>query len=94
MTSIGKAVFFVIVLSLAYRAEDARAAITRDQAETAALELVPGGTLLSGSLERSRGRWTWWFDVSIPRSKNVQAIQIDALTGAVVSNTTESPFDR
>ena len=93
MTSIGRAACLVIALSLFYPVEDARA-ITRDQAETAALELVPGGTLLSGSLERSRGRWAWWFDVSIPRSKNVQAIQIDALTGAVVSNTTESPFDR
>jgi hypothetical protein len=36
----------------------------------------------------------WGFDVSIPGSRNLQAIEVDPQTGAVVSNTLEGPEDR
>ncbi len=68
--------------------------ITRERAEAAALRLVPGGTVVSGDLEREKGRLVWLFDVSLPRSRNLREIHVDALTGVVVSNTLETPTDR
>lgn len=94
MTSIRKAFLFMIALSLSHGVGAAQAKITRDQAEATALKLVPRGSLLSGSLEKSKGRLTWWFDFSMPGTRNVKVIQIDAVTGVVVSNTMESPVDR
>jgi uncharacterized membrane protein YkoI len=52
---------------------------------------MPGGAIVSGNLERDKNRLVWWFDVSIPGSRNVKAIQLDAYSGAVVSNTIETP---
>ena len=72
----------------------ARPNVTRASAEMTALKLVPGGAIVSSSLEHDGPRLVWWLDVSIPGSRNVKAIQIDAATGAVVSNTVEIPEDR
>jgi len=72
----------------------ARSNVTRDRAEMTALKLVPGGALLSSSLEHDGRRLVWWLDVSVPGSRNVKAIHIDAATGAVLSNTLETPEDR
>jgi uncharacterized membrane protein YkoI len=69
----------------------AQSLIARHRAEMKALELVPGGVIVSGNLERDKNRLLWWFDVSIPGSRNVKAIQLDAYSGAVVSNTIETP---
>jgi uncharacterized membrane protein YkoI len=82
-----RALCLALMLALAPVSLQAQSRITRQQAENAARELVPGGTIVGGNLERDRGRLLWWFDVSIPGSRNVKAIQIDAYTGAVVSNT-------
>lgn len=68
--------------------------VTRERAEAKALSLVAGGTIVLASLEREKGAPVWWFDVSMPGSRNVKAIRIDASTGRVVSNTVESPLDR
>lgn len=65
-----------------------------DRAEITALKLVPGGAVVTGELGRERGRLVWLFDVSIPGSRNVREIQVDARTGAVVSDTLELPADR
>jgi uncharacterized membrane protein YkoI len=72
----------------------AASAITRERAEATALRLVPGGTVVIGDLERENGRLVWLFDVSIPGSRNLREIHVDAGTGAVVSNTLETPTDR
>lgn len=94
MAPMARALCLSIALTLLQGSVQARSTITREQAETTALKLVPGGSIVSGNLERGKGRLVWWFDVSIPGSENVKAIQVDAYTGAVVSNTIESPVDR
>jgi len=71
-----------------------QARTTRDRAEMTALKLVPGGAIVTSSLEHDGDRLVWWFDVSIPGSRNVKAIHVDAATGTVVSNTLEAPEDR
>ena len=75
---------------------DAQSRISREQAETAALSLVRGGSIVTAALERDwdTNRVVWSFDVSIPGSRNLQSIEVDPQTGAVVSNTLEGPEDR
>jgi uncharacterized membrane protein YkoI len=80
-----------LALALLPASLQAQLLIPRDRAETAALRLVPGGEIVAGNLEQDNDRLLWWFDVSIPGSRNVKAIQIDAYTGAIVSNTIETP---
>ena len=83
-----------LALGLLPASLQAQSRITRQRAETVALRLVPGGEIVSGSLERDKQRLLWWFDVSIPGSRNRKAVQVDAYSGAVVSNTVEAPQDR
>ena len=70
------------------------APVSYDRAEITALGLVPGGAIVTAELAREHGRLVWLFDVSVPGSRNVREIQVDANTGAVVSNTLELPTDR
>jgi uncharacterized membrane protein YkoI len=89
-----RASILCLVLMLLPGAAGAQSAVTRERAETSALKLVPGGAIVNGNLERLKDRLLWSFDVSIPGSKNVRAIQIDARTGILVSNVVEGPTDR
>ena len=84
-------IFLAIVPGSLYAAV---APVSYDRAESAALRLVPGGAIVTAELARERGRLVWVFDVSVPRSRNVREIQVDASTGAIVSNTLELPTDR
>jgi uncharacterized membrane protein YkoI len=89
-----KALCLALALLLLPYSLQARSRVSRNQAEMAALKLVPGGAIVSSSLEQDGKRLVWWLDVSIPGSRNVKAIHVDAYTGAVVSNTVEAPEDR
>lgn len=84
----------VLALLLPGSLHAAAAKVPYDRAEITALELVPGGSVVTGELAREHGRLVWLFDVSVPGSRNVREIQVDARTGAVVSNTLELPTDR
>jgi uncharacterized membrane protein YkoI len=89
-----KALCLALALLLLPYSLEAHSRVSRNQAEITALQLVPGGTIVSSSLERDGNKLFWWLDVSLPGSRNVKAIHIDAYTGAVVSNTVEAPEDR
>jgi uncharacterized membrane protein YkoI len=84
----------LVALALLPASLHAASAITRERAEATALRLVPGGTVVIGDLEQENGRLVWLLDISIPGSRNLREIQVDARTGAVVSNTLETPTDR
>jgi uncharacterized membrane protein YkoI len=95
MTSTIKVVSLALALALLPDALQAADRISRGRAETMALRLVPGGAIVGGGLEKDKNQnLVWSFDVSIPGSKNVKAIEIDAYSGMVLSNTLESPEDR
>ena len=95
MTSMIRVVSLALALALLPAALQAADRVSRGRAETTALQLVPGGAILSGGLEKDKNRnLVWSFDVSIPGSRNVKAIAIDAYTGVVLSNTLETPEDR
>ncbi|MEO7056759.1 MAG: PepSY domain-containing protein [Caldimonas sp.] len=68
--------------------------VTREAARSAAIAAVPGGLVQSAELETERGRRIWSFDIKDAKSPNVVEIQIDAVTGAALSKTIESPRDQ
>ena len=88
---IARALCLALALALLPASLQAQSQITRERAEAAALRLVPGGEIMGGNLEQDKDKLLWWFDVSIPGSRNVKAIRIDAYTGVIVSNTIETP---
>jgi Peptidase propeptide and YPEB domain len=68
----------------------AEAKVSRADAEKAALAKVPGGTIKEGELEKEKGKLIWSFDISTPGSRDIKEVQVDAITGAVVSVETET----
>ena len=67
------------------------AKVTEAQARRAALQRVPHGKIQSAELEQERGRLVWSFDIVRAPSKDITEIQVDARTGTVVSQQTETP---
>lgn len=72
---------------LALRAE---AKVTEDSARAIALKAVPGATVKEGELERENGKLIWSFDLKITGKKGVEEVQVDAITGRIVSREHES----
>lgn len=67
------------------------AKITKEQAQATAMEKAPGGTIKEGELEKEGGKLIWSFDIATPGTKNTTEVNVDAITGAIVSVSTESP---
>ncbi len=63
----------------------AKAKITKAEAEKTALAKVPNGKIKSGELEKEHGKLVWSFDIARPRATGVTEIQVDAITGKIVS---------
>jgi hypothetical protein len=72
----------------------AQAKITQAEAERTALTNVPGGKIKAAELEKEHGKLIWSFDISIPKSRNITEVQVDAKTGKVVSIQVETPKDQ
>ena len=70
------------------------AKISKETAMATALAKVPGGTIKDGELEKEKGKLIWSFDISIPDSKDIKEVAVDALTGDVVSVDTETAADQ
>lgn len=68
----------------------AGATIPRSQAETTALAQVDGGVIKSGELETEESKLIWSFDIAQPGTTDIREIAVDAKTGAVLSNVTET----
>jgi hypothetical protein len=69
---------------------EAEAKVSKEQAEKTALAKVPGGTIKEGELEKEHGKLIWSFDISTPNSTDIKEVQVDAITGQLVSVKTES----
>jgi uncharacterized membrane protein YkoI len=70
------------------------AKISKAQAEKTALGKVPHGAIKSEELEREHGKLIWSFDISMPKSKSITEVQVDASTGKIVSTQVETPKDQ
>jgi hypothetical protein len=68
----------------------AQARITRDQATTTALARVPHAKVRSAELEREHGKLVWSFDLERAGKSGVIEIQVDAISGRIVSQKSES----
>jgi uncharacterized membrane protein YkoI len=68
-----------------------RAKITKEQALQTALAKAPGGTVKEGELEQENGKLIWSFDLSTPGTRNTTEVNVDAITGDIVSVSTETP---
>jgi hypothetical protein len=64
--------------------------VSRADAEKAALARVPGGTIKEGELEKEKGKLIWSFDISTPGSSDIKEVQVDAISGAVISVENET----
>lgn len=71
-----------------------QAKITRTQAQQIALAKVPHGSVKSAEIENEKGRLVWSFDIAQPGTRDITEIWVDAKTGRIVSNQTESPQDQ
>jgi uncharacterized membrane protein YkoI len=70
----------------------AQAKVSKDDAQKTALAKVPNGTVKEGELEMEKGKLIWSFGFTIPDSKDIKEVNVDALTGAVVGDVeTEAP---
>ena len=69
----------------------AEAKITEKAARVTALAQVPGGHVRKHELERENGKLVYTYDIATRGKTGIDEVQIDAVTGAVVSNTHETP---
>jgi uncharacterized membrane protein YkoI len=72
----------------------AQAKITQAEAEKTVLAKVPDGRIKAAELEREHGKLIWSFDISMPKSRSIVEIQVDAKTGKIVSTQVETPKDQ
>jgi len=73
---------------------EARAKISRSEAEKTALAKVPGGKIAEADLEEEGGKLIWTFDISTPGSRDITEVHVDALTGEVIATEKETPADQ
>lgn len=67
------------------------AKISHADAERTALGRAPNGTVKQSELEKENGRLVWSFDITTPGTHDVTEVQVDAVTGEVVSVENETP---
>src|SRR5437016_392914 len=72
----------------------AQAKISKTEAGKIALAKVPNGAIKEGELERENGKLIWSFDIASPGSKDITEVQVDAITGEVVSVQKETPSEQ
>jgi uncharacterized membrane protein YkoI len=70
----------------------ARAAkIPEATARRTALSRVSGARVDAEELEREGGRLLYSYDLKVPGKSGIEEVQVDAITGRVISQTHESP---
>jgi uncharacterized membrane protein YkoI len=68
----------------------AMARISQEQATRTALARAPNSKVQSVELEREHGKLVWSFDLAQAGRSGVSEIQVDAVTGRIVSQQRES----
>ncbi len=67
------------------------AKLSKTDAEKIALTRTPGGTVKESELEKEHGRLVWSFDIATPGTNDITEVQVDAVTGQIVSVEIETP---
>jgi uncharacterized membrane protein YkoI len=63
----------------------AQAKITEDSARAVALARVPHATVQEIELEQEHGSLVWSFDLAVPGKPGIEEVNVDAVTGKIVS---------
>jgi uncharacterized membrane protein YkoI len=69
----------------------AEAKVTEKAARATALAQVPGGKVTKHELERENGKLLYSFDIATKGKTGIDEVQVDAVTGTVLSNKHETP---
>lgn len=67
------------------KAEPSGAKVTQADAQATALKRVPGGIVKESELETERGKLLWSFDIATPGTDEITEVQVDAITGEILS---------
>ncbi len=67
------------------------AKISEETARATALKEVPNGSVKSSELERENGKLIYSYDITVPGKTGIEEVNVNAMTGAVVAKTHESP---
>ncbi len=70
---------------------EAKAKVSKAEAQRIALAKVPGGTIKEGGIEKEKGKVIWSFDIGTPGTQDITEVAVDAMTGEVVSIDKETP---
>ena len=71
-----------------------QAKVSKAVAAKTALAKVPGGTIKSSELENEHGALVWSFDISMPKSRDIHEVQVNAVTGKIAHSEIETPKDQ
>jgi uncharacterized membrane protein YkoI len=86
----------LLTLTHAFAAEpsqaqlQAQAKVSQEQATSTALARIPNAKVQSTELEREHGKLVWSFDLAQDGKSGVTEIQVDAITGKIVSVKNET----
>ena len=71
----------------------AEAKVSKTDAQATATAQVANGTVKEAELEKEHGKLIWSFDIATPDTKDITEVNVDAITGKVVSMDKEKPED-
>jgi uncharacterized membrane protein YkoI len=69
------------------------AKISMTDARALAMRTVTNGTIQAGEIEREGGKLIYSFDMKVPHKSGIDEVNIDAMTGKLVSHQHETPKD-
>ena len=69
----------------------AEAKVSQADARATASARVPNGTVKEAEIEKEHGKLIWSFDMATPDSTDITEVNVDAMTGQVVSVEKEKP---
>ena len=69
------------------------AKMTMTDARAMALRTVPNATIKDGEIEREGGKLIYSFDMKVAGKSGIDEVNIDAMTGKLVSHQHETPKD-
>jgi uncharacterized membrane protein YkoI len=71
----------------------AEAKVSQSDAQATAVAQVPSGTVKDSELEKEHGHLQWSFDMATPGTTDITEVNVDAMTGKVLSIDKEKAED-
>ena len=71
----------------------AEAKVSKADAQATAMAQVPNGTVKEAELEKEHHKLIWSFDIATPGTTDITEVNVDAMTGTIVSTEKEKAED-